>query len=271
MDYVTINCTEVPALGFGTARMDDYDEQYRAISAALETGYRHIDTAQMYDSEEAVGDAIADADIDREDFFVTTKLAPGNRDAGAVYESTANSLERLGMDYVDLLLIHSPNDEIDHEETLQSMNDLQEESSVRHIGVSNFSVQQTAEAIDYSETPIVTNQVKYHPYKSQADLLAFCIDENVMLTAYSPLAVGDISDDETLREIGERYNKSAAQVTLRWLLQQPMVSTIPMSSSPEHIRENFDVFDFELNDKDVRAVFNLHDGLPDDLADRLGV
>lgn len=271
MDYVTVDGIDVPALGFGTARMDNYDEQYRAISAAVETGYRHIDTAQMYNSEEAVGDAIADANFDREELFVTTKLAPGNRDAEAVHESTAKSLERLGMEYVDLLLIHSPNNEIDHEETIRAMSDLQEEGSVRHIGVSNFSVQQTAEAIEYSEAPILTNQVKYHPYKSQADLLAFCIDENVMLTAYSPLAVGDVSDDETLSEIGERYNKSAAQVTLRWLLQQPMVSTIPMSSSPEHIRENFDVFDFELDDEDVRAVFDLQDGLPDDLADRLSL
>ncbi|ADJ16599.1 aldo/keto reductase [Halalkalicoccus jeotgali] len=271
MEYITVDGIEVPALGFGTARMNGYDEQYRAVSTALEIGYRHLDTAQMYGSEEAVGSAIADTDLDREELFVTTKLAPGNRDTEAVHDSTAASLERLGMEYVDLLLIHSPNDGIDHEETIRAMNDLQEEGSVRHIGVSNFSVQQTAEAMKYSETPIVTNQVKYHPYKSQADLLAFCIDENVMLTAYSPLAVGDVSDDETLTAIGQRYNKSAAQVALRWLVQQPMVSAIPMSSSAEHIRENFDVFDFELNDEDVRAIFDLQDGLPDDLADRLDI
>lgn len=271
MEYVTVDSTEVPAVGFGTARMNGYDEQYRAVSAALETGYRHIDTAQMYGSEEAVGDAIADANVDREELFVTTKLADGNRDDDAVHESTEKSLDRLDMDYVDLLLIHSPNDDVDHEETIRAMNDLQKEGSVRHIGVSNFSVQQTAKAMEYSGTPIVTNQVKYHPYESQADLLAFCIDENVMLTAYSPLAVGDVSDDETLTAIGDRYGKSAAQVALRWLIQQPMVSTIPMSSSPEHIRENFDVFDFELDDEEVRDVFDLQGGLSDDLADRLGV
>lgn len=271
MEYVTVDGIEVPALGFGTARMDDYDEQYRAISAALETGYRHIDTAQMYGSEEAVGDAIENTNLDREELFVTTKLAPGNRDADVVHESTTESLERLEMEYIDLLLIHSPNSGVGHEETIRAMNDLQEEDSVRHIGVSNFSVQQTAEAMEYSETPIVTNQVKYHPYESQADLLAFCIDENVMLTAYSPIAVGDVSDDETLTEIGERYNKSAAQVALRWLVQQPMVSAIPMSSSAAHIRENFDVFDFELADSEVRQIFDLQRGLPDDLADRLGM
>lgn len=125
--------------------------------------------------------------------------------------------------------------------------------------------------MEYSETPILTNQVKYHPYESQADLLAFCIDENVMLTAYSPLAVGDVSEDETLTAIGERYNKSAAQVALRWLVQQPMVSAIPMSASTEHIRENFDIFDFGLDNKDISDIFDLQDGLPDDLADRLGI
>lgn len=142
MEYVTVDGIEVPALGFGTARMDEYDEQYCAVSAALETGYRHIDTAQMYDSEKAVGDAIKNTDIDRKELFVTTKLAPGTRDADAVHESTAKSLDRLEMEYVDLLLIHSPNEGVDHEETIGAMNDLQEEGSVRHIGVSNFSVQQ---------------------------------------------------------------------------------------------------------------------------------
>lgn len=271
MNYVTVDGVDVPALGFGTARMDEYDEQYRAVSTALETGYRHIDTAQMYDSERAVGDAIADADIDREELFVTTKLAPGNRETDAVHDSTAGCLDRLGMEYVDLLLIHSPNDDVEHGVTLGAMNELQEEGSVRHIGVSNFSVQQTAAAIERSETPIVTNQVEYHPYESQADLLAFCIDEDVMLTAYSPLAVGDVSDDETLAAIGERYDRSAAQVALRWLLQQPMVSAIPMSASDEHIRENFDVFGFELDDEEISEVFDLQGGLPVDLADRLGV
>ncbi|WP_331233485.1 aldo/keto reductase [Natronorarus salvus] len=271
MEYVTVDGTDVPALGFGTARMDGYDEQYRAVSTALESGYRHIDTAQIYGSEGAVGDAIVESDVDREELFVTTKLADGNRDHDAVLESTGESLDRLGTEYVDLLLIHAPNDRVSHEETIGAMNELQEEGSVRHVGVSNFSVRETAEAMELSETPILTNQVKYHPYESQRDLLAFCIDEGVMLTAYSPLAVGDVVGDEVLESIGERYGKSAAQVAIRWLLQQPMVSTIPMSSSPGHIRENVDVFDFELDDEEVRELFDLQGGLPEDLADRLGV
>ena len=271
MEYVTVGGTEVPALGFGTARMDEYDEQYRAVSAALEAGYRHIDTAQIYGSEGAVGDAIEESDVAREELFLTTKLAGGNREHEAVLESTEGSLDRLGSEYVDLLLIHSSNDEVGHEETIGAMNELQEEGRVEHVGVSNFSVRQTAEAMELSETPILTNQVTYNPHVSQADLLTHCIDEGVMLTAYSPLAVGDVVGDETLASIGERYGKSAAQVALRWLIQQPMVSTIPMSSQPEHVRENVDVFDFELAGEELREVFELQGGLPDDLADRLGV
>ncbi len=271
MEYVTVGGTEVPALGFGTARMDEYDEQYRTVSAALETGYRHVDTAQIYGSEGAVGDAIEESDVDREELFLTTKLADGNRDRDAVLESTAESLDRLGTEYVDLLLIHSPNDGIGHEETIGAMNELQAEGRVEHVGVSNFSVRQTAEAIELSETPILTNQVKYNPYESQADLLAYCIDEGVMLTAYSPLAVGDVVGDEVLESIGERHDKTAAQVALRWLLDQPMVSPIPMSSSPGHIRENFALFDFELDDEELREVFELQGGLPEELADRLGL
>lgn len=271
MEYITVDGTSVPALGFGTARLDDYDDQYQAVTTALETGYRHIDTAQVYGSEGGVGDAIADADVSREECFVTTKLADDNRSRDDVLESVEDSLDRLRTDYVDLLLIHSPNDDVSHEETVRAMNELQEQGAVRHVGVSNFSVEQTREAMEYSETPILTNQVEYHPYESQAELLAFCIDEGVMLTAYSPLAVGDVVGDETLESIGDRYEKSASQVALRWLLQQPMVSTIPMSSSPEHIRENFDVFDFELEDDEMRAVFDLQGGLPEELADGLEV
>ncbi|WP_255171003.1 aldo/keto reductase [Natrononativus amylolyticus] len=269
MEYVTVDGTDVPALGFGTARMDSYDERYRAVETALEAGYRHLDTAQTYGSEEAVGDAIADADVDREDLFVTTKLAEGNRNREAVLESTAESLERLGTEYVDLLLIHAPNDAVDHEETLRAMNELQGQEAVRHIGVSNFSVDQTREAIAHSEAPILTNQVKYHPYESQADLLAFCLEEDIVLTAYSPLAIGDVVGDETLEEIGDHYDKTAPQVALRWLLQQPLVAPIPMSSSGDHIRENFDVFDFELSSDEMREIFDLQGGLSDDLAEQL--
>jgi diketogulonate reductase-like aldo/keto reductase len=271
MEYVTVRGTEVPALGFGTARMDTDDERRRAVSAALETGYRHIDTAQVYGSEGAVGDAIEASDVDREELFVTTKLSGENRARDAVLDSTRESLDRLGTDYVDLLLIHSPDQDVPIAETIRAMNELRDDELVRHVGVSNFSVDRLDRAMESSDAPILTNQVEYNPYHGQSSLLRFCIDEGVMLTAYSPLGVGDVLGDETLAEIGDAHGKTAAQVAVRWLLQQPMVSTIPMSSDPEHIRSNFDVFDFDLSDDEMRRVFDLGAGLDDDLAAALGL
>lgn len=254
---------EIPALGFGTARMDTDEERRQAVAAALETGYRHIDTAQSYGSESAVGDALDASAADPDEVFITTKLTNGNRNRDAVLESTRESRDRLGVETIDLLLMHSPNDEIPHEETLGAMNELRDDGVIDHVGVSNFSVDQLEEAIELSDAPVITNQVKYHARHRQDDLLAFCLEADVMLTAYSPLGVGDLLDEPTLTEIGDRHGKTPAQVAIRWLLQQPLVSTIPMSSSPDHIRENADVFDFSLSDAEMRQVFAL-EGDPDD-------
>lgn len=271
MEYVTAQGVEVPALGFGTARMDTDEERYRAVSAALEAGYRHLDTAQVYGSEPAVGDALADAAVDREDVFVTTKLSGENRTRDAVVESTRASCDRLGTDYVDLLLIHWPDDDVPLEDTLRGMNDCRDDGRVRHLGVSNFSVRETAEARELSDAPVLTNQVEYHVDNRQDDLLAYCIDEDLLLTAYSPLGVGDVLDDETLAAVGERHGKTPAQVAIRWLLDQPQVATIPMSASPDHIRENADVFDFELTADEMRECFDISGGIDEDLAARIGV
>ncbi|MFC7141430.1 aldo/keto reductase [Halosimplex aquaticum] len=269
MEYVTVNGVDVPALGFGTARMDTDEERRRAVETALDVGYRHLDTAQSYGSEGAVGDALAASDVDREDVFVTTKLSGDNRAYDDVIESTGESLQRLGLDAVDLLLIHSPNDDVPHEETLDAMNELRDDGFVRHLGVSNFSVDQLREAMDLSDAPILTNQVEYHVRERRDELLSLCIEEDVMLTAYSPLDVGDLADDPLLAQIGERVGKSAAQVAIRWLIQQPMVSTIPMSSSPEHIRANFDVFDFELTDDEMEELAE-QGGAVDAIRSKLG-
>ncbi|WP_436907951.1 aldo/keto reductase [Halosimplex marinum] len=255
MEYVTAADVDVPALGFGTARMDAHEERRRAVSAALDAGYRHIDTAQIYGSEPAVSEAVSDATVDREELFLTTKLADDNRAYDDAVESTRASLDRLDTDYVDLLLIHSPNDEVPHAETLRAMNDLRDDGLVRHVGVSNFSVEQLREAMDASEAPILTNQVEYHVRERRDDLLGLCVEEGVMLTAYSPLDVGGLADDGDLGEIGDRYGKTAAQVALRWLVQQPMVSAIPMSANPEHIRSNLDIFDFEMTADEMERLF----------------
>jgi diketogulonate reductase-like aldo/keto reductase len=248
----------IPALGFGTARMTGTD-CYRAVETALEVGYRHLDTAQMYDNEDAVGDALAASDVPREDVFVVTKLNTDNFARADVLESTRRSLERLRIETVDCLLIHAPRDYVPLTETVEAMNELQESGRVEHIGVSNFSVEQLERARECSSTPIVTNQVKYHPYYRQDKLLSYCVDHDVALTAYSPLAEGAVVGDERLEAIGERYDKSAAQVALRWLLQQPTVAPIPKAASPEHIEANADVFDFELSREEMERVFELTD------------
>ena len=174
------------------------------------------------------------------------------------------------MKYIDLLLIHAPS-RTPIEETIEAMNQLQERDRVRHIGVSNFSVQQTEEAVTVSGTPIVTNQVKYHPFHSQNDLLEYCIEGNVMLTAYSPLARGRVADNNTFSEIGARYVETASQVALRRLIQQEKVSAIPKASSRDHLEENIDVFDFELTDEEMQQVFELQGGLIDRVRSVLGL
>ncbi|WP_227353804.1 aldo/keto reductase [Haladaptatus salinisoli] len=271
MEFITAQGAEIPALGFGTARFDSNDVCRRAVEVALETGYRHIDTAQMYGTEGAVGSAVAAAEVDRDEVFVTTKLNDDNRSRDRMLDSTKRSLEELRMDTVDLLLIHSPNETVPVEETIGAMNELQDDGAVRHVGVSNFSVDQLRRARDASETPVVTNQVEYHPHRGQGDLLEFCIDENVMLTAYSPLDIGSVMEDTALVEIGNRHGKTAPQVAIRWLLQQEMVSAIPKAAEHEHVRENFNVFDFELSDDEMRRIFEGAGGLSDGLRERLGL
>ena len=270
MEYVTVDGKEVPALGLGTASMNTDEQRERAMTAALAAGYRHLDTAQIYGSEPAVGRSVRAADVDREEVFVTTKLSGDNRAYDAVLDSTRGSLDRLGMAYVDLLLIHSPDQDVPHEETLDAMNELRDEGVIRHLGVSNFSVEETREAMVHSEAPILTNQVEYNVGERQDDLLSLCIDEGIVLTAYSPLGRGDLFEDETIREIADRHERTAAQVALRWLVQQPMVAAIPMSSNPDHVRGNFDVFDFELSTEEMGDLFRVDGDLDDnDPASRL--
>ncbi|ELY45950.1 aldo/keto reductase, partial [Natronorubrum tibetense] len=168
---VTASGAEIPALGFGTARMTGKDCR-RAVETALEVGYRHVDTAQMYDNERAVGNAIASSDVDREEVFVVTKVHRKNAAFDDVLESTRRSLERLGLSTVDLLLLHAPSSRAPLEETLAAMNELQDEGKVEHVGVSNFGIDQLESARELSETPIVANQVKYHPCLLYTSLMA---------------------------------------------------------------------------------------------------
>jgi len=255
MEHVTVQGESVPALGLGTWRLSD-DECARTVETALDLGYRHVDTAQMYGNEAAVGHGIARSDVPREDLFLVTKLAFRNRRYDDVLRSTEESLARLGTDHVDLLLVHQPNPAVPLRETLDAMAELRDEGKVRHVGVSNFSLRRLERARDLSPVPVFADQVQFHPYWSQSDLLDFCRIHDVLLTAYSPLAQGGVLDDDRLERIGERYDRTPAQVALRWLVQQPSVAAIPKATSREHLAENLAVFDFELTESEMREVPN---------------
>ncbi|MFC7175846.1 aldo/keto reductase [Halosegnis marinus] len=252
-EYVTVQGTEVPAVGLGTWRLTGED-CYDAVRTALDLGYRHIDTAQAYGNERQVGAAIRDSDVAREDVFLATKLNVGNRGRDAVLRSTEESLAKLDTAYADLLLIHNTAQRTPLGETLDAMNDLRDRDKVRHLGVSNFDVEKLHRARELSDAPILTNQVQYNPYWLQTGLLDYCSIHDVLLTAYSPLAHGAVLDDPVLDDIGARYDKSAAQVAIRWLVQQDGVATVPKATSTGHLRANLDVFDFELTDAEMEAV-----------------
>lgn len=268
-EFVTVGGVEVPALGFGTARIRGED-CVEAVRDALAVGYRHLDTARMYDNERQVGAGIEAAGIDREELFLTTKLHPRNLASEDVRRTARESLSRLETAYVDLLLIHAPSDDVPIGETVGAMNELQEEGAVRHVGVSNFPIEELEAAMAASATPVLTNQIEYHPRRDRRDHLRFCVENDVLLTAYSPLGVGDVLDDPVLESVGEGYGKTPAQVALRWLLQQPMVAAIPKAASPEHRRENWDVFDFELGPAEMERVFEAHVGLDGEFRALLG-
>lgn len=246
MEYVTKNGESVPLVGLGTWQMD-IQTAYDSVSTALELGYRHVDTAQAYGNETGVGRAIRDADVDAGDVFLTTKVHPSNRSEEAIVNSVAESLDRLGLDTVDLLLIHWPHPLADLKTVMSGLNRTREQGFTRHIGVSNFGKDRLQRARELSSAPIFTDQVLFHPWWPQRELLHYCQEEDVILTGYSPLANGGLVQNRTLSEIGEPHGKTSAQVAIRWAIQHENVMTIPMSTSRQHIAENVDVFDFELS------------------------
>ena len=245
----------MPRLGFGTYRLHGF-ECYEAVTAALEAGYRHFDTAMAYENEAELGRAIEASDVDRDCVFLTSKIKGYAEflESSQLRRSAEQTLTRMGIDHLDLLLVHWWNPRSDMRETFGAMGELVDDGLVDHVGVSNFSPGELDAAIAASPVPIATNQVEYHPYVDRTELLTHCRNHDVTLTAYSPLAEGWVTKDETLRRIGEQYEKSPAQVAIRWLLQQDGVATIPKSATPGYIEENFEVFDFELSEGEMRRI-----------------
>lgn len=257
MKQIELERDPVPALGFGTWMLTE-EACREAVSDALRIGYRHIDTAQSYDNETAVGEALAGSGIPRRELFITTKVWWENLQRGEAIQSTDESLRRLQLDYVDMLLIHWPNLDLPLDEPLDAFETLRKDGKVRHLGVSNFPPKLFLKAIE--RAPVVCNQVEYHPFLGQDELLEICRDRRLLLTAYAPLARGAVLEDPVLQEIGRRHDKSPAQVALRWLLQQDRVAAIPKAARPEHRRSNFDVFDFELSIEEMKRIHGLERG-----------
>jgi 2,5-diketo-D-gluconate reductase B len=254
LEYQTIKGEKIPSLGLGTWRLSG-EGCIRTVERALALGYRHIDTAQMYANEGEVGRGIRNSGVDRGEVFVVTKVRTSSFSHGEVIRSTRESLKRLGTEYVDLLLMHWPNPSVPLEETLGAMRKLQVEGITKHVGVSNFPPSMVEEATEHAE--IFCNQVEYHPYRAQDELLQQAEEMDYLLTAYSPVARGRVSNDATLREIGDAHGKTSAQVALRWLIQQEKVAAIPKAASEGHLRSNSDIFDFELSDEEMERVFAL--------------
>ena len=216
-ETLSIGGTTIPRIGLGTWELEGPDAE-EGVRDALELGYRHIDTARAYGNEREVGTAIGGSGIDRGEIWLTTKLWFENISAAQVREQAEASLNSLGVDYVDLLLVHWPNPSTPIAETLGAMAELVAEEKVRQIGVSNFPTRELGEAVEVSPLPIFADQVEFHPFLDQSKLLAMAVEQGILIEAYSPLAHGSVIDDPTLAEIGAEHGKSGAQVALRWLL-----------------------------------------------------
>lgn len=253
MHNVTANGASIPAIGFGTWALPE-DRVQPLVEHALGVGYRHVDTAQMYGNEKAVGAGIKASGLGRDEVFLTTKIWPDHFRRDDFKRMADERLRLLGVDQLDLLLLHWPSRTVPLAETIGALNEVQAQGKTRHIGVSNFTVAMIEEASRLSEAPLVTDQVEYHPFLTQTKVLATLKKHGMALTAYCPIARGKVVDDPTLTRIGKAHGKSATQVSLRWLVQQEGVIAIPRSSNEQRIEENLAVFDFTLSPDEMATI-----------------
>jgi len=255
MHFIEANGARIPAIGLGTWELRGRTCA-RLVEQALKLGYRHIDTAQIYENERDVGDGLRASGVRRDDVFVTTKIWTTHFAPNDLERSTRESLAKMRLSNVDLLLLHWPNPHVPLAETLGALAHVKRLGLSRHIGVSNFTVALIEEATALCPEPLVCDQVEYHPYLDQTRVLDACAHHGMALVAYSPIAKGRIRNDQTLLRIGQAHGKTAAQVCLRWLVQQN-VSAIPRTSKIERLSENMDIFDFELSDAEMRQIFQM--------------
>ena len=248
----------IPKLGLGTWQNENPGECSNAVKTALEMGYRHIDTAQIYENEEHVGEGLEKADVNREDYFLASKVWIDQLSEGDVAPSTEESLEKLGVEKVDLMYIHWPSGEYSPEETLNAMQKLVEEDMAESIGISNFTPEQVDEAMEIAGEDIIANQVEMHPLLQQEELLEKCREHDITLVAYSPLARGKVFEIPELNEIAEKHGVSEAQVSLAWLMQKDGVVAIPKATSEEHIKDNFEAQEVKLDEEDIEKIESIN-------------
>ena len=243
----------MPMLGLGTWQNDDHEQCVESVRTALELGYRHVDTAQAYGNEAAVGEGIAAADVDRDDVFLATKIWFTNLDPDSVVSTTRASLEKLGIDYVDLLYVHWPAGEYDPVATLPAFDDLYDEGLIRNVGVSNFEPEHIDRAREVLDAPVFANQVEIHPFLPQAELRAYAEETDLELVAYSPLARGEVIGHPALEAVARKHDASAPQVTLAWLREKG-VTAVPKATGEAHIRDNYESLAVSLDEGDVAQI-----------------
>jgi diketogulonate reductase-like aldo/keto reductase len=252
MQYVEANGAKIPAIGLGTWELSGR-ACARLVEQAVRLGYRHIDTAQVYENEREVGEGLRASRVKRDEVFVTTKIWTNHFAPNDLERSTKESLTKLRLSEVDLLLLHWPNPHVPLSETLGALAHAKQLGMAKHIGVSNFTVALIEEALAACPEPLVCDQVEYHPYLDQTKVREACAQHGMALVAYSPVAKGRIKGDATLTQIGRAHGKTAAQVCLRWLVQQN-VSAIPRTSKIERLSENIEIFDFELSEEEMGQI-----------------
>ena len=252
MQIIEANGARIPAIGLGTMTLRE-NICVDTVSAALRAGYRHLDTAQMYGNEREVGEGMRASGIPREEMFVTTKVWHNRLAAGDLERSVDESLTRLNLPHVDLLLIHWPNAAIPLKDTLAALAKVKRARLTRHIGAANFTVALIEEAVRLAEEPLVTNQIEVHPFIDQSKVMAACRRHGISITAYCPIARGKVPGNPVLERIGKAHGKSAGQVALRWLVQQGVIP-IPRTGKVERLKENLAVFDFTLSDAEMAEI-----------------
>lgn len=254
----TAGQANIPVLGLGTWQSTGQD-CIDVVSQGLQMGYEHIDTAQAYDNEVEVGKGIKQSGVARDKFFLTTKIFPDDMkfEPEKLIAAAKRSLENLDTDYVDLLLLHWPDDRVPLSETMPALCELQKQGLTRNIGVSNFNIANIIEAKKYADVPISVNQVEFHPFIKQNTLQTFLNNHHILLEAYSPLARGDVFDNEVIKEIADKHGITPAQVSLAWILSDKQRIAIPKTSNPEHLQGNLDAVKVTLSTDELEKIGSL--------------